>query len=69
MKFEPVTKRDTKKKTTTKKFDEDIMSANFDVNVIFPILGQSGAIQKPDSRCIVCKTYIFKNTNLLFYKN
>ena len=64
MKFEPVTKRDTKNKTTTKKFDEDIMSANFDVNVIFPILGQSGAIQKPDSRCIVCKTYIFIISNL-----
>ena len=45
------------------------MSANFDVIVIFMIYGQFGAIRKPDSGRIVCKTYIFINSNILFYKN
>ena len=35
------------------------MSANCDVIVIFPIYGQFGAIPKPNSGHIVCKTYIF----------
>ena len=35
------------------------MSENFDVITVFPIYGQFGAIQKPDSERIVCKTYIF----------
>ena len=38
---------------------------NCDVIVIFPIYGQFGAIWKPDSRRIVCKTYIFINSSLL----
>ena len=45
------------------------MSANFDAIVIFPIYGQFGAIRKPDSKRIVCKTYIFINSDLLCYKN
>ena len=45
------------------------MSANCDVIVIFPIYGQFGAITKPDYGRIVCKTYIFTNSNLLSYKN
>ena len=44
------------------------MSTNFDVIVIFPVYGQFGAIQKPDSRCMVCKTYIFINSNLFKLK-
>ena len=35
------------------------MSANCDVIVIFPIYGEFGAIRKPDSGRIICKTYIF----------
>ena len=35
------------------------MPANCDVIFIFPIYGQLGAIRKPDSGRIVCKTYIF----------
>ena len=35
------------------------MSANCDVILIFPIYGQFGAIQKPESGHIVCKTYTF----------
>ena len=51
------------------KFDDDVMSEHCDVIVIFPIYGQFGAIRKPDSGRIVCKTYIFINSNLLSYKN
>ena len=68
MKLGPVTKLDKRNKTTSKKFDDDVMSENCDVIVIFPIYGQFGAIRKPDSGCIVCKTYIFINSNLLSYK-
>ena len=69
MKLGPVTKLDKRNKITSKKFDDDVMSENCDVIVIFPIYGQFGAIRKPDSGRIVCKTYIFINSNLLSYKN
>ena len=70
MKLRPVTKLDKRNKVTLKKkTEDDAMSANCDVTVIFPIYGQFGAIQKPDSGHIVCKTYIFINSNLLSYKN
>ena len=39
------------------------MSTDCDVIVIFPIYDQFEAIRKPDSRRIVCKTYIFINKN------
>ena len=45
------------------------MSTNCDVIITFPINGQFGDIQKPDSRHIVCKTYIFISSNLLSYNN
>ena len=45
------------------------MLANCDVIVIFMIYGKFWATRNPDSRHIVCKTYIFINGNLLFYKN
>ena len=45
------------------------MSANLHVIVIFPIYGQFGAIRKPDTRCMICKTYIFIKNNFLSYKN
>ena len=69
MKLEPVTKLDKRNKTTSKNFDNDSMPENCDVIAIFPIYGQFGAMWKPDCGCIVCKTYIFINNNLLFYKN
>ena len=53
----------------SKKFDDDIMSANCDVIVIFLIYGQSGAIQKPDSGHMVCKIYTVINRKYLSYKN
>ena len=46
---------------TSKKFGQDVMS---DVIVIFPIYGQFGDFRKPDSGRIVCKIYIFINSNL-----
>ena len=65
MKLGPVTKPDERNKTTSRKIDDYIMSGNCDVIFIFPIYGQFGAIRKPDSGCIVCKTYIFIKSNLL----
>ena len=69
MKLGPVTKFDKRNKTTSKKFDHDVMSENWDVIVIFPILGLFGAIWKLDSGRRVYKTYVFINSNLLSYKN
>ena len=69
MKLGPVTKLDKKNKATSKKFDDDFMSENFDVIVIFPIYGQFGAVWKPEAGCIVCKNYIFVKSNLFSYKN
>ena len=45
------------------------MLANCDVVVIFLVYAQFGAIWKPDSERIICKTYISINSNLLSYKN
>ena len=45
------------------------MSTNCDVIVIFPIYGKFGAIQKPDSERIACKSYTLINSNFLSYKN
>ena len=66
MKLGPVTKLD---KMTSKKYDHKVMSANYDVIVIFQIYDQFGAIRKPYSGRIVCKSYILINRNLLSYKN
>ena len=65
MKLRPVTKLD--KKNNVKKFDNDVMSTNCNVTVIFPIYGQFGPFQKPNSGRIVCKTFIFINSNLSSY--
>ena len=68
MKLRPVTKLDKKNKITPKTFDDGVMLANCDVIVIFLIYGQFGAVQRPDSGRIICKTYIFINGNLSSYK-
>ena len=68
MNLGPVTKLDKRNKTS-KKIDVDVMSENYDVIVIFWNFGQFGAIWRPDSRYRVCKSYVFSNKNLLFYKN
>ena len=69
MKLGAVTKLDKRNKITSKKTEDDVMLTNCEATVIFFIYGQFGAIWKPDSGCIVCKTYIFIESNLLFYKN
>ena len=69
MKLGPVTKLDKKNKERQKKLDDDLVSANCDVIVIFLIYGQFGATRKPDSGRIACKKYIFIKSNLLSYNN
>ena len=68
MKLGSVTKRNKKNKTTSKIFGDDVMSENCDVIAIFLICSQFGAIPKPDSGRIVCKTYIFINSNFYLTK-
>ena len=46
MKLGPVTKQDKRNKTRSKNFGNDIMLANCDVSVVFPISGQFGANPK-----------------------
>ena len=67
MKHGPVTKLDMRNKTTSK-FNIWRHVRNCNVILIFPIYGQFGAMRMPDSGCIICKTYIFINSNLFFYQ-
>ena len=69
MKLGPVTNINKRNKIASKKFDDNVVSENCDVIVIFPIYGSFGAIQKPDSGHIVCEAYVFINSNLLSCKN
>ena len=57
MKLGPATKIEKRNKTKSKKICDDVMSTYCDAIVNFSIYGQSGAIQRPDSGHIVCKTY------------
>ena len=56
MKLDLVTKLDKRNTATSKKLYDNVMLANCDVTVIFPIYGQSGATWKPDSGCMVYNT-------------
>ena len=69
MKLGPVTKLDKRNKTTSKNFDNDVISENCDVIGTFWIFGQFGAVRSWDSGHRVCKSYVFSNSNLLSYKN
>ena len=69
MKLRPVTKIDKRNKATSNRLENDVISENRDVIAIFPICDQFQATRKPNSGSIVCKTYIFINSNLLSYKN
>ena len=69
MKFGPVTKLYKRNKTTSKNSDDDIMSENGDIILLFSIYGQFGALQNPNSGRRVCKTNVFINSNLLSYEN
>ena len=58
MKLGPVNKRDKRNKTTSKKFDDDVITETCDIIASLLIHCQFGAIWKPDSEHIVCKTHI-----------
>ena len=49
----PVTKLDKKNTATSKKVDDDVISANCDLIVIFSIYGPFGVTWKPDSGCMI----------------
>ena len=68
MKLGPVTKLDKGNTSMSKKFADDVMSANCHVIVIFPIYDQFAVIRKPDFGYMVYKTYVFNNSNLLSYR-
>ena len=51
------------KKKKKKKNEDGVLSVNYEVIVIFLNYGQFGAIQKPDTRCMICKTYLTKTEN------
>ena len=68
MKLGLVTKLDERNKAMRKKIDDNVMSENCDVIVIFSIYDQFRAIQKSDSGRIACKIFIFINSHLLSYK-
>ena len=67
MKLGSVTKLD-KRNTPMSKNDYDLILSNCDVIVSFTVYCQFGAMRKPDSRGMVCKTYFFINSNFLSYK-
>ena len=57
------------KKKKKEKIDDKVMSGNCDIVFVFPINGQFGDFRKPDSGCMVSKTYFYIISNLLSYKN
>ena len=59
MKLGPVTNLTRKKWQRQKKKDDDIISANCDATVIFPIYVQFGAIGRPNSGCMTYKKLTF----------
>ena len=65
MKLRPITKLDKQNMATTKKM---MMTSCRQIGMslsFFPF----GAIRKPDSGRMICKIYIFINSNFLSYKN
>ena len=65
MKLKAVTKFDKRNNATLKKLNNDVMSVNWDVVVVFLIYGEFPAVWKPSSESMAWKTYIFINSNLL----
>ena len=52
MKLGPVTKIGKRNKTTSKKFDDNVMSENCDLIVIFHIFGQFGGSPEAEFRTL-----------------
>ena len=69
MKPGSLTTNDKRNRQPLKTNDNNVVSANRDAIVIFSIYDQFGVIWKPDSGLIVCKIYMFFNSNLLSKKN
>ena len=69
MKLGPVAKLEKGNATTLKEIDNDVMPENCYVIVNFLIYGWFGVFRKPDAGPMVCKTYIFINSNFLSCKN
>ena len=65
MKLGPATKIEDRNKTTSKKFEDDVISAKQEVIVIFPIYGQFVVIRMPPFERIVCKTFSLIVTSYL----
>ena len=68
MKLGPVTKLRKRNKATSKKIDDDVMSENCDVIVIFRGFGQFGTVWRPDSGHRVCRSYVVSSSNLCLTK-
>ena len=68
MKLGPVTKLNKKSSVTSKKSWRWRHIGNLWRHCLFSIYDQFAAIRKPDSWCMVYKTYIFINNNLLSCK-
>ena len=66
MNLGPVTKFDKRNKTTSKKFDDDVIPENCDVKIVIVISGFLANLEQSGSRIPnrVCKSYIFSNSNL-----
>lgn len=65
MKLGTVTKPDKRNKITLKNIENNVISTNYKIAVFFWFM----ANLKQYSGCIVCKFYLFINSNYLFYKN
>ena len=69
MKLEPITQNDKRQMVTSKKFDNEVTSANPDVIVFYQFMAPVCSYPEPDAGHMVYKTYIFINSNLLSRKN
>ena len=62
MKVGQVTKHEKGNTATSRIFDNDVMA-------ILQICGESGAMRKPDSECVVCKNLFFFIIGFYLTKN
>ena len=69
IKLGPVTKLAKRNKIMSDKFDDNVLSRNYDVIVIFLIYGLFGAIRNPDAAGMVYDFYIFLITAFYFTKS
>ena len=69
MKLGPVTKLDKRNKSTSKKLNDDVISENCDVIVIFLDFWPIWSSAEAGFRTQSAKSYVFSNSNLLPYKN